>query len=243
VTVKDVGTEHAQRLHREQVERLASIGELLSSVAHELNNPLTTVLGYAEILIAEEPPADLRDDLERIRSEATRCRRIVGNLLDLSRAEAPRMRGVQLSELLAKVVEFRSYPAQIAQIRLTAEVDPLAPQVRGDFHRLAQALLNLVTNAEYALDAVTQDREITLRARVTDEQVELAVEDNGPGVPDEMLEAIFQPFYTTKPRGKGTGLGLSLARATAELHGGTIRAERSPAGGARIVITFPTSYA
>ncbi len=243
VTVADVGSAHAQKLHREQVERLASIGELLSSVAHELNNPLTTVLGYAEILLAEDASPELKGDLERIRNEATRCRRIVGNLLDLSRSDAPRMRAVQLQELLSKVVEIRAYPAQIAQIELDMDVDALAPPVRADFHRLAQALLNLVTNAEYALSSRSSDRRISLRARVGEQNVEIVVEDNGPGVPPEMCEAIFQPFYTTKPRGKGTGLGLSLVHATAETHGGTIRAEASAEGGARFVITFPTVYA
>ncbi len=230
---------HRLRAHIEQAERLASIGELLSSVAHELNNPLTSVLGYAELLLAENNPGLPREEVERIRSEAERCRRIVQNLLDLSRAERLEMRPLLLQDVVAKVVEFRAYAAQVAGIELRTEVEQDLPFVMGDLHRLTQAVLNLVTNAEYAVSSRAAGRQVSVRARRVGGSVAIDVEDNGAGVPLADAEAIFQPFFTTKPRGRGTGLGLSLVRATAESHGGSARVERAATGGARFVIELP----
>ncbi len=223
----------------DQAQRLASIGELLSSVAHELNNPLTSVLGYAEILLADDDPALPRAELECIRDEARRCRRIVQNLLDLARAEQLRMQPLLLQDVLRKVEEFRAYAANSKGIELRVEAEPELPFVQGDFHRLVQALLNLVTNAEYAVAERREGRRITVRAVRSGLHAAVEVEDTGPGVPPEIRERVFEPFFTTKPRGRGTGLGLSLVRATVQAHGGTVRVERGAAGGARFVIELP----
>lgn len=239
VVLTGAADEHRLRRSLEQAERLASVGELLSSVAHELTNPLTAVLGYAEVLLAEDQPGLPRDDIERIRKEASRCRRIVGNLLDLSRADALEMRPILLRDIVAKVVEFREYAAQVSNVELVTEQADDLPPVEGDFHRLVQAVLNLVTNAEYAVADRASGRRVVLRTLGGEETASLEVEDNGPGVPDAIKDAVFQPFFTTKPRGKGTGLGLSLVRATAESHGGSIRVEDAPGSGARFVLTLP----
>lgn len=229
------------RSHLAEAERLASVGELLSSVAHELNNPLTTVLGYAEVLLAEDDPNLPRDEIEQIRAEAARCRRIVANLLDLARTEDLDLRPLQLSQVVEKVVEFRGYAARVQQVELLVEMDEKQPGVRGDFHRLVQAAINLVTNAEQAVAGRASDRRVILRARTAGDRVRLEVEDNGPGIPAELRARVFRPFFTTKPRGKGTGLGLSLVQATAVAMGGTAHVEEGAEGGARFVLEFPVA--
>ncbi|MCG3135682.1 MAG: Adaptive-response sensory-kinase SasA [Planctomycetes bacterium] len=240
VTFEDASHELRLRSHLGLAERLASIGELLSSVAHELNNPLTTVLGYADLLLSEDDAPGLpRAELEKIREEAMRCRRIVTNLLDLARSEQPDMRPVSMKEVAAKVVEFRSYAARIHGIDLAAECDEDPRVVNGDFHRLVQAILNLVTNAEDAVRGRDGPRRIRIRVRNTECGVAVDVEDSGPGVPDAVAPHVFHPFFTTKPRGKGTGLGLSLVRGTARQHGGDARVSRAPGGGAVFTIELP----
>jgi signal transduction histidine kinase len=239
IALQDGSAEERLRTHLDQAERLASIGELLSSVAHELNNPLTSVLGFAEILLADDDPALPRQELECIRDEAERCRRIVKNLLDLARSDELQMQPLLLQDVIQKVEEFRAYGAQAQSIELRSEIDPDLPFVLGDFHRLVQATLNLATNAEYAVAERDGEKRIFLRATRDGGRVAIEVEDNGPGVPVDARDRIFEPFFTTKPRGRGTGLGLSLVRATAEAHGGAIRVERAASGGARFVLTLP----
>lgn len=242
VCLADASGESRLRSHLGFAERLASIGELLSSVAHELNNPLTTVLGYADLLLAESDPHLPRQELERIRDEALRCRRIVGNLLDLARAEAVDLRPLAIHLVIEKVAEFRRYACSASGIELTAEPGD-TPVVLGDFHRLVQAVLNLVTNAEDAIRNQPEPRRIRVRSRTEGAAILIEVEDNGPGVPAAVRPFIFQPFFTTKPRGKGTGLGLSLVRNTARQHGGDARVEDAPGGGARFVIVLPAAPA
>lgn len=239
VALADASADERLREHIDQAERLASIGELLSSVAHELNNPLTSVLGFAEILLADDNPHLPRSEMECIRDEAQRCRRIVKNLLDLARAEKLQMQPLLLQDVVSKVEEFRSYAARSRGVDLKLEVDADLPFVQGDFHRLVQAILNLTTNAEHAVSDRESERRVVLRARRAGTQVAIEVEDNGPGVPPESRTRIFEPFFTTKPRGRGTGLGLSLVRATADAHGGSVRVERAGSGGARFVMELP----
>ncbi len=241
VCLADASGESRLRSHLGLAEKLASIGELLSSVAHELNNPLTTILGYADLLLSEDDPTLPRDELGRIRSEALRCKRIVGNLLDLARADAPDVKPVSVKQVVEKVLEFRTYAAASSGIELVGQLDNDPPVILGDFHRLVQAVLNLVTNAEDAVRGRAAPRRITLRLREGPGSVIVEVEDTGAGVPEAVREFIFQPFFTTKPRGKGTGLGLSLVRSTARLHGGDARVEQAPGGGALFLIELPVA--
>ncbi len=239
VRLEDASEEHRLRSRLELASRLASVGELLSSVAHELSNPLTTVLGYADLLLSDDDARIPRTEIERIRDEALRCRRIVGNLLDLARAEALELHPIAVTQIVEKVVEFRAYAALVSQIELVRETADDLPPVNGDRHRLVQAVLNLVTNAEDAVREREPPRRIVLRTRSTGRGVAIEVEDNGPGVPPAIRPFIFEPFFTTKPRGKGTGLGLSLVRACAQAHGGSIRVETAPSGGALFVLEIP----
>lgn len=241
VRLDDVSEEHRLRSHLEHAERLASIGQLLSSVAHELANPLTTILGYAELLLTDDDANVPRSEIEQIRDEALRCRRIVGNLLDLSRAEAFEKRPLDVVAVLDKVIEFRAYAVQIAQIEVVRDAAEDVPVVQGDQHRLVQAVLNLVTNAEDAVRERKAGRRVVLRARRTARGAAIDVEDNGPGVPEPIRRFVFEPFFTTKPRGRGTGLGLSLVDATAKAHGGSVRVDDAPGGGARFTIEIPAA--
>ena len=242
VRLDDATEEWRLRSHLEHAERLASIGELLSSVAHELSNPLTTVLGYADLLLTDDDEHAPREELERIRAEALRCRRIVANLLDLSRAEAMEFRPLAIGTVIDKVIELRAYATQLAQIEVVREVPDDLPALNGDMHRLVQTLLNLVHNAEDAVRERPSGRRITLRARRTASGIAVDVEDVGRGVPPAIRSFIFDPFFTTKPRGRGTGLGLSLVRATAEAHGGTVRVADAPGGGALFTVELPAAH-
>jgi len=242
VRLDEASEEHRLRSHLEHAERLASIGELLSSVAHELSNPLTAVLGYADLLLCDDDDERIpREELERIRAEALRCRRIVGNLLDLSRAEAFDARPLALADVVDRVIEFRAYAAQVGSVKIVKECDADAPTIEGDQHRLVQAVLNLVTNAEDAVRPRKDGKRVVLRVKRTATGASVEVEDNGPGVPAAIREFVFEPFFTTKPRGRGTGLGLSLVRATAKAHGGTVRVEDVDGGGARFVMELPAA--
>lgn len=240
VCLADASGESRLRTHLGLAERLASIGELLSSVAHELNNPLTTVLGYSDLLLSEDNPHLPRAEVERIRSEALRCRRIVGNLLDLARSDALELRPLVVSQVVEKVVEIRGYACNAAGIDLVLEIGE-APVVLGDFHRLVQAVLNLVTNAEDAIRHDAGERRICVRTRAAGSHARIEVEDTGDGVPVAVRPFVFQPFFTTKPRGKGTGLGLSLVRTTARAHGGDVHCEDGRDRGARFVIELPAA--
>jgi signal transduction histidine kinase len=241
IALTDATADSRLRDHIDQAERLASIGELLSSVAHELNNPLTSVLGFAEILLAGDDPALPREEISCIRDEAQRCRRIVQNLLDLARSERLQMQPLLLQDVVRKVEEFRTYAARARSIELRTEIDPDLPYVQGDFHRLVQAVLNLTTNAEHAVSERASGARIVLRACRAGSGLAIEVEDNGQGVAPENRTRIFEPFVTSKPRGRGTGLGLSLVHATADAHGGSIRVERAASGGARFVLELPVA--
>lgn len=225
-----------------QQEKLAAIGQLVSGVAHELNNPLAGVMAYTELLItsslaAEEP--ETRQALETIRHEAMRASKIVSHLLTFARRQPSERVEVDLNGIVNDTLALRRYAIRTAQIELDVELDPALPRTWADPFQLQQVLLNLLTNAEQALSDWAGVRRIAVRTRREGDRLVIAVSDSGPGVPPEQRDRIFNPFFTTKPVGQGTGLGLSISDGIVREHGGRIRVESQGGEGATFVVEVP----
>lgn len=224
-----------------QSEKLSALGELISGVVHELNNPLSTVIGYAEML-SQVPESGSRDRwVDTILQEGQRCQRIVRNMLSLTRTEGDGSRRlVSLGSIAERALSLVSYPFRSAGVSATLSVDAETAAVRGDADALLQIFINLLTNALHALEGIEGEREV--RVSIENDpagSVVLRVADNGPGVPEDLRERIFEPFFTTKEEGKGTGLGLRLVRTIAEDHGGRVRCESRTGAGAEFVVSLP----
>jgi signal transduction histidine kinase len=222
-------------------DRLASLGQLVSGVAHEINNPLTGTIAYSELLLLRPLEDDVRPEIAKILNSAQRCKRIVDNLLTFSRQRPPAKSLESFNALLDRVVELRSYALRSNSITVVKEYEDVGT-VFVDAQQIQQSVLNILLNAEQALNGMTSGRCITLTTRLDRDRrvVTAKIEDNGPGIPAHLLSRIFDPFFTTKPVGLGTGLGLSIAHGVVTEHGGTLHAENSEKGGARFVLELPT---
>jgi len=223
-----------------QSAKLASLGQLVSGVAHEINNPLTSILGFSELSL-DRPEIDpaLRASLETIRSEAVRLRQVVANLTSFARRAPHRTEVVDIRKLFGRLVELRNYQLQSNNIWLHVEQPPEAVRVTADPDQLLQVILNLAINAEQAIKTCRDRGEIRLSCGSEGAMAWLEVRDNGAGMTDEVREHIFDPFYTTKPTGEGTGLGLSISHGIITQHGGEISVESRVGQGATMRITLP----
>jgi len=241
-----IGDVTEQRMLEAQIiqnDKMASIGQLVSGVAHELNNPLTSIAGLAELLLERPPHPELpREHLRVIHDQAERAGRIVRNLLTFARkGGVSEKTAVDLNDVVTRTSLLITYELQLHGIDLDSELSPEPVTVLGDRYELQQVLLNLVTNAVQAVTALEPGRERRIRlitSRVDGEAV-LRVWDNGPGVPQHLAPYLFTPFFTTKAPGEGTGLGLSLSYGLVKAHGGDLTHEPPPEGGAEFQITLP----
>jgi len=224
-----------------QAEKMAALGQTISGVAHELNNPLATILSWAERLA--EHPADekTRRGLEVIRSEAERAARIVRNLLTFARKRQTTRMMVDVSEIMRETLALRAYEQRGGNIEVTQSLAPNVPRVFADAHQIKQVILNLIINAEQAMQTAHGRGSLALRTwHDTDrDSVVFEVRDDGPGISEEMQSRIFDPFYTTKEVGKGTGLGLSVAYAIVQEHGGRMWVASEPGSGASFFVEIP----
>src|SRR5256884_235961 len=223
-----------------QAEKLAAMGQMLAGVAHELNNPLTAILGVTELL-RDRPGADdsTKHQLELTHRQARRAARIVQNLLEFSRPASPHKKPLDLNNLLDRTLQLQEHSLRRNNIEVDFHPGADLPGIIGDANQLIQVFLNLVTNAEQAIREVRDHGRIQIRACRNGNQVTITVQDDGVGVRPEALPRIFDPFYTTKRPGGGTGLGLSICMSIIREHGGNIEAETLPAGGSAFTIYFP----
>ncbi|HLC40084.1 MAG TPA: ATP-binding protein [Methylomirabilota bacterium] len=240
-TLPDLTDDIRMRNELSRSEKLAAMGELIAGVAHEMNNPLTSVLGYASLLLRNATDPKVREPLETITKEAERTSRIVKNLLLYARQHQPERRATHVNELLDEVIRERAESLAASHITVDRVYDPSIDRVYVDPFQLQQVLLNLITNAEQAIADTRRDGRLTFRTRVDRSagQVVIQVEDNGSGIPAQHLSRVFDPFFTTKEVGTGTGLGLSICYGIVKEHGGTISAYNTPHGGAVFTITLP----
>ena len=239
--IRDVTDQKMLQEQLIQSEKMSAIGQLVSGVAHELNNPLAGISAFAQLLLAEKRfPPDQRTAAETIYSEARRASRIVQNLLTFARQHKAEKGPTSVNQVLDDTLELRGYELRVRGIDVRREYDESLPDTMGDAHQLQQVFLNLITNAEQAMErAEGRHHRLTVRSRRANDALRIEIEDSGPGIPPNLLERIFNPFFTTKPTGSGTGLGLSISLGIVREHEGRIWAENAPQGGARFVIELP----
>ena len=246
VMVEDVTEQQALETQLVQSEKLAAVGQLVSGVAHELNNPLTSIAGLAEFLLEQKELGKKdRGHLQVIQEQAERAGRIVRNLLTFARKGSAERVPVDLNDVIRRTLSLTAYDLKLKDITVERELSGALPEVFGDRHGLQQVVLNLITNAAQAVAENPRERprEITVSTWF-DGQVHLRVADTGPGIPDEIAQSVFTPFFTTKEPGKGTGLGLSLTYSIVESHGGQITLEpKNPRGGAAFRVDLPPAPA
>src|SRR2546427_222839 len=245
VLVEDVTDQQAMEAQLIQSEKLAAVGQLVSGVAHELNNPLTSIAGLAEFLLEQQElgPKD-RDHLQVIHEQAERAGRIVRNLLTFARKGPGERARVNLNDVVQRTLLLMSYDLKLKDIRTEKNLGSGMPDVVGDRHALQQVVLNLVTNAAHALAGNEAGRPRTIRINnLFDQRVRLRVAGTGPGIPEEGLPHLFTPFFTTKEPGQGTGLGLSITYSLVEAHGGQITVQQPAEGGAAFLVELPPAGA
>jgi two-component system NtrC family sensor kinase len=235
--ITDAATLQAKLLH---TEKMAAVGQLVSGVAHEVNNPLTAILGFADLLMENpEVPESARKDLRVILEQAQRTKQIVQNLLSFARQMPPQRKPVQLNTILSRTVQLRAYDLHSRGVQVVEQLDPELPQAIGDAHQLQQVFLNILNNAYDAVRDTGRPARIEIKTTNLGGFVEVLFRDNGYGI--SFPERIFDPFFTTKEIGKGTGLGLSICYGIVREHGGEILCQNNPGGeGATFVVRLPT---
>ena len=224
--LEDEGKRNEERMN--ETARLASIGELAAGVAHEINNPLTSVLGYSEMLIRSDIPEQFRKDVETISAEAQRAGKIVKNLLFFARKSGTEKQYTDPNSIVNRALEMKSYDFKVNNISVTSQLSPEIPKTMIDEHQLAQVFLNILANAEQVTQKADGKGQIDFCTTASNDAIEITIRDDGPGMPPEELSKIFEPFFTTKEVGQGTGLGLSISYGIIKEHGGEIRRFRGP---------------
>ncbi|HEX9867005.1 MAG TPA: response regulator [Candidatus Tectomicrobia bacterium] len=224
-----------------QSEKLATMGQLLAGVAHELNNPLAVVMGQAALLSQSLRNKRQMERAEKIVQAAERCARIVNNFLALARQRSPERRVVQVNQVVREAVELLAYPLRVDSVEVEWDLATEVPVLWADAHQLHQVVVNLVANAHQAMREVPGPRRLTVAtgASAGGRRVWVEVRDTGPGIAAEVEGRIFEPFFTTKPPGVGTGLGLSLCQGIVEGHGGWFGVLRGVEGGAVFRVELP----
>jgi PAS domain S-box-containing protein len=239
VVMTDVTDSAMLRAKLVHAEKMAAVGQLVSGVAHEVNNPLTAILGFTDLLMENpELPDSARRDLRVILQEAQRTKQIVQNLLSFARQMPPQRRPVQLNNILQRTVHLRSYDFISHGIQVVELLDESLPEVVGDSHQLQQVFLNILNNAYDAVRETGRAARIEIKSATTTGFVEISFRDNGMGIADP--ERIFDPFFTTKDVGKGTGLGLSICYGIVREHGGEIVCQNNvDSEGATFTVRLP----
>jgi two-component system NtrC family sensor kinase len=244
VVVEDITEQQALEAQLIQSEKMAAVGTLVSGVAHELNNPLTSIAGLSEFLL-EQPPDAVpdREHLKVINEQAERAGRIVRDLLTFARKGPAEFQPVDLGDIAQRTVQLMGYELRQRGVTVETSVAPGVPAVLGDRYQLQQVVLNLVSNAAHAMSGLPVERPRRVRLSVSSDgaRVSLEVSDTGPGLTADVQAQMFSPFFTTKAPGEGTGLGLFVSYGIATAHGGTLTAQSRPDEGATLVLMLPAA--
>jgi len=226
-----------------QTERLAALGQMVTGVAHELSNPLTSILGYAQRLFVRSQSEGPSDEVRQILQEAERAGTIVRQLLMSARESLPDRRKVSLNQLVSRTIDLQKVTLAAEKVAIELNLDETLPLILGDAGQLQQVLLNLVGNARQAIEQRGRGGTIRLSTKGVDSgrRAQLEVRDDGPGIPQAIASRIFDPFFTTKPAGIGTGLGLAIVLGVVREHGGHVKVASPPGGGATFSVEFPAA--
>jgi PAS domain S-box-containing protein len=220
-------------------DRLITVGEMASGIAHELNNPLTGVIGLSQLLVGKDMPDAIRKDVETICSEAQRAATIVKNLLTFARKHTPTRQPTQTNNIIEDVLKLRSYEHRINNIQVERQLDTELPEIMADYFQIQQVFLNIILNAEGAMAEAHNQGTLTITTERVNGNIKVSFTDDGPGIPRENLSRLFDPFFTTKEVGKGTGLGLSICYGIVSEHNGKIYAESKTDKGATFIVELP----
>ena len=223
-------------------DRLASLGELASGIAHELNNPLTSVVGFSEMLLSEDISNDMKQDLEVVNREARRCSEVVKNLLAFARGNPEVKEFVDINKVIQTVLELRAYEQRVNNIEVIKQFAQKLPEIMANSFQLQQVFLNIIINAEYFMTAAHGKGILTITTKQKGDIIRVSFADDGPGIEKKKLGHLFDPFFTTKEIGKGTGLGLSISYGIVAAHGGKIYAESELGKGATFVVELPIGH-
>jgi PAS domain S-box-containing protein len=237
--VEDREKELQQELY--ESGRLAAIGELAAGVAHEINNPLTAILGFSQRVLKKSRNKSLARDLERISGETLRAARIVQNLLTFARRRKPEKEDCDANDILQRALELRAYELKTSNIKVVADLTPRLPKVRADSHQIQEVFLNVVLNAEQAMVEAHQGGTLTIKTCKNKGYVQIMFSDDGPGIANENLHRIFLPFFSTRADKGGTGLGLSICHGIITEHGGKIRAKSRLGEGTTFIVELPAA--
>jgi PAS domain S-box-containing protein len=243
ISVHDITTEKKFEQQLVQSERLAAMGAMIGGVAHELNNPLTSILGVSELLQDSQTTDAAQKQIAILQQQARRAAEIVHNLTYFSRPPSPGQTRVSLAEVVERTLNLHAYSLRKNNITVDFLREPGLPYVQGDPHQLMQVFLNLILNAEQAIREARDRGTLRIRLGKTGESIWASFLDDGPGIPADILASVFDPFYTTKRPGRGTGLGLSICKSVMKEHNGTIEAANAPGGGAVFTVTMPAAPA
>jgi two-component system NtrC family sensor kinase len=247
VSVRDITelkrAEEEKKKLEDQIQlagRLAAVGELAAGIAHELNNPLAAIKGFAQLLAGREGlDESIKKDLQSIYLESQRASKITQNLLSFARRHEPEKRLISINEALEKTLELASHQLKVNNIELVTELAPDLPRTMADFHQMQEVFVNIITNAEQAMVEAHGKGRLIIRTKKVGGMVQITFTDDGPGISEENLKRIFDPFFTTKEVGKGTGLGLSICYGLVEAHGGRIYVKSKVGNGATFVVEIP----
>jgi len=229
---------HSERM-AQTTSRLVTVGEMASGIAHEINNPLTSILGYSDLLMRQEIPENIRQDLALIHDSAERVAQIEKRLLAFSRQQKPERNYLDINHLIVTALELRGYAMQNENIRVRTELADNLPWIISDGGQLQQVLVNVIMNAETAMKTAHRGGNLKIISRHDGDTVNIIISDDGPGISEENLERVFDPFFTTREVGQGTGLGLSVCHGIMTELEGSISAASQPGCGAVFTITLP----
>lgn len=239
VYIKDITEQRMMQNRLMQTDKLSSLGELVSGVAHELNNPLTGIMCFSELLLEDRLSDEVKSKLKKINDASHRCKKIIENLLTFARWKRPEKKYESVNKVVRESADLRSYQLKVDNIELVLDLDDAVPNTMLDDDQIHQVFLNLINNARDAIKEKGESGRIRITSRHSNGRIIVKFEDTGKGMPDEIAGRIFDPFFTTKGVGKGTGLGLSISYGIINEHGGAIYASSTPGYGSTFVVELP----